>query len=779
MNDSYETIELNKFCESMMQDLISIQLSDEEGGMLEQIFTQYAIDLLIEAGETENARVVYDEQALGTRNQHKINAYSISDNYETIDLFITIFKSRNLPERISKDEIDTATKRIVNFFNKGIYRDYVNEIEESSPIFDFAHTLGKSPDLKENLVRVNVIMLTNGYYPGEFPKDQNIAGYPVFFRIIDINYLFNISEKTHIPIEIDFESDGFEVPCIISPSVNELYQSYLAVIPGTALATIYERYGSRLLEQNVRSFLQFTGKINKGIRSTILKEPHMFLAFNNGLSATAEEIEFKELSAGNGFSISKVKDFQIVNGGQTTASVYHTYKKDKADISKIFVQMKISVVNNRENFSEIVSQISEYANTQNKVSISDLSSNKPFHIQLEKISRTYYTPHISGRTTQSRWFYERARGQYKNARLKEGFTSAKRKIFDLKNPRNQVFNKEDLAKFDNAFQEIYEGKKLVKGPHFVVRGNQKNYIQFINNNLPKTVDNIYYEDLIAKAIIFKTAEKVYGIKPNAIGDMRYITVPYSISYLNYKLTYNLDLYKIWKNQELSEVLTSVLYQVMLSVESFIKSKAPGALYGEWAKKEECWNELKKHETGIAFESLLKDDLESTNNFFTRRIVDLNIDDVQIDEDLNKIRSIPSQIWKDVEKWGQLTGHLTQYERDYAFTLAGRVRNNGQINEYERRAGINIIDKVVLHAPEILEKIDELDTVNPPVQKNDTEVTNELLKKMIKWDRIHSRLKDFEHKFLIKLADGRNPMSEKNKSIALAVLEKIRKNGFDE
>ena len=246
---------------------------------------------------------------------------------------------------------------------------------------------------------------------------------PIFYRVIDLNYLFNVTEKSHIPhYTIDFYKEGYNVPCIISTSENEEYQSYLAIISGQALAAIYEKYGSRLLEQNVRSFLQFTGKVNKGIRTTILKEPHMFLAFNNGIAATAERIELGVSPDGKGLVITSVQDFQVVNGGQTTASIYHTLKKDKADISGIFVQLKLSVVKNRNNFSEIVSRISEYANTQNKVSVSDLSSNRPYHIELEKLSRNIFAPHVTGQIgQQTKWFYERARGQYKNARDKGRF----------------------------------------------------------------------------------------------------------------------------------------------------------------------------------------------------------------------------------------------------------------------------------------------------------------------------------------------------------------------
>lgn len=783
MSSLPENSELIKFYNSFIQDLKSEQLSEEEGGILEQIFTQAAIDLLTEAGETENARTAHDEKSLGTKNQHKINAYSISDNYETIDLFITIFRGTSEPERIAKEEIDTAAKRITNFLRKGIYKDYVLEIEESAPIFDFAHTLSNSTDLQENLVRVNAIILTDGFYPGDFPVNQSISGYPVYYRVVDINYLFNITEKSHIPIAIDFEKEGFEVPCIISASENDEYQSYIAIIPGQALSTIYERFGSRLLEQNVRSFLQFTGNINKGIRKTINEKPEMFLAYNNGIAATAEKIEIG-ISKDEKVSIIKsVQDFQIVNGGQTTASIYHTLKKDKADISRIFVQLKLSVVKNKDNFSEIVSKISEYANTQNKVSVSDLSSNRPFHIQLEKLSRSIFAPHVSGQTTQTRWFYERARGQYKNARLKDGFTKAKQKAFDMKNPKNQMFTKEELAKYVNSYEEILDGKKAVIGPHFVVRGNQKNYVQFINYNLVKQPDSIYFEDIVSKVILFRTAEKIYGVKPNAIGDLRYITVPYSISYLTYKTDCKIDLYKIWKNQSISEQLKTLLYNLMVHVENSIKKSAEkyhGALYGEWAKKEDCWIDLKSQEFDIDFSIINADFEDKKNPSLRKRVEDEETDQVQIQEEIEKLKSIPSKVWHLIEEWGRVSGELTEQKKSVAFNLSGRVRTNRKISDYERQTGLAILDLVIEKAPELLDNVDELSEKEKEERRNERpDITIDQINSIIQWDKKNRRLRDIEYKFMVELSEGRKPLSERNKFIAGLNLQKVRKYGYNE
>ncbi len=586
---------LNNFYTDLIQEIRSEQLSTEEGGTLEQLFTSRAISLLTDGGETADVTISYHE-CLTPRNRHKINTWAIADNNETLDVFIALFKCTNAPSRVHKSDIDQSARLIISFLRKAANNEYAESLEESSRIYDFAHTLNASAELKENLVRINIFIITDGLYSGEIPTLPDYNDIPVYFRIIDLNYLYNISEKEYIPIEIDFEQEGYKVPCIKAENENAEYQSYLAIIPGEALASVYEQYGARLLEQNVRSFLQFTGKINQGIRDTILKKPHMFLAYNNGIAATAADVNLGQNE--HGYYISSVKDFQIVNGGQTTASIYHTKKKDKADISSIRVQIKLSVIKDKNNFAKIVSYIAEYANTQNKVSVSDLSSNTPFHIEFEKLSRNIWAPPVSGQSHQTRWFYERARGQYKNARANEGTTKGKRKAFDLRNPRNQFLTKEELAKYINTWNEVYEKEqsqsedKLVIGPHIVVRGSQKNYAFFVKYNLPETTDTKYFEETIAKAILFRTAEKLYGIKPNSIGDMRYITVPYTLALLSYTDGASVNLREIWRNQTVSNELKESLYNIMVDVEDFIKSNAPGALYGEWAKKEECWIMLK-------------------------------------------------------------------------------------------------------------------------------------------------------------------------------------------
>ncbi len=524
-----ENKELDAFRIDLFENVKSELLSNEEGANPEQLFTKYVLTLLADAGETENYRVCYDEK-INKRGsvEHKINAYALYENYETLDLFVTIYNTESTIQVIAKNDAEKAFVRLERFFKNSISNDYVNALEESAEIFDLANTLGKVPEVKEYLTRVNLFLITNSEVKTALKNTGKIEGYSVFYRLIDINYLFNLSDKNRIPIEIEFDANGISVPCIENSNLNNDYQSYLAILPGSVLCKIYEQYGPRLLEQNVRSFLQFTGKINKGIRKTILEEPHMFLAFNNGIAATAEEIKITNLPDNNGKGIGYVKDLQIVNGGQTTASIYHTWKKNNADMSRVFVPLKLTIIRNKAKFADTVGRIAEYANTQNKVSAADLSSNRENHVSLEKLSRTLWAPPKAGESQQTRWFYERSRGQYKNERIRLGVTSSRRAVFDKQNPKSQMFTKEELAKYINSYKEKNIGRKAIVGPHIVTRGSQKNYAQFLSYNFDSKIDNIYFEDAIALAILFKTAEKVYGVSPNAIGDMRYITLPTTV-----------------------------------------------------------------------------------------------------------------------------------------------------------------------------------------------------------------------------------------------------------
>lgn len=776
--------EVEKFYNSILQDIKSEAQTVEDGGMYEPLFTQYAINLLAETGETENACEAYEEKWLGTPKQLKINGYAISDNYETVDLFISLFYDDEKISRVPKADIDQAEKRITNFFRTAFYKDFVNQIEESSPIFQFAFSLAEYKELRDNLVRVNAIILTNGEYKGDIPANKEISGIKIYYTVKDINRLYEISSSSQSAIELDFSNDILSVPCLKAPIENDDYEAYVAIVPGLVLSNLYDRYGARLLQQNVRSFLQFVGKINKGIRTTITGSPHMFLAYNNGITATADHIELDA----SGKHIKYIRNLQIVNGGQTTASIFHTFKKDKADISNVFVQMKLSVIKKQDDFDKIVSDISRFANTQNKVNEADFSANNPHLVAYEKISRFILSPITQSNNIQTCWFFERARGQYKNLRSKEGFTDSRLKVFDLKYPKNQVITKVELAKYINAYQEVYDGRKLTISPHIVVRGNEKNYAQFINNNLPdniKKINNVYFEDSIAKCILFKTAEKRYGVKPASIGEMRVVVVPYTISLLNLITNNKLDVYKIWRNQQISAELSDFIYELMKQVNQFILDKSPVSHFIEWAKKEECWDMVKNNSWNVDI-SDIQADLIDIKNPPKRNIIEETEDsasDAQHEESI--IRSIPFALWKKIETWGKNSDLLSINQQSTAFNMAFKVKNNQKIVDSDRTKAMAIFDIVCEHNIDLLAEADEL-TEQTKVENTTTETSNtdlgitvELIKKMADWDKRRKILKGWQWAVMNEIALGSRPLDSRLAWGCKKNLELLKKHGFTE
>ena len=134
------------------------------------------------------------------------------------------------------------------------------------------------------------------------------------------------------------------------------YDAYLGIVPGKFLADIYLKYGSKLLQGNIRAFLSVRGKVNKGIRDTIINHPENFFTFNNGIAIVARSVSFSD----DGTLITSLKDPQIINGGQTTASLANAIIKKEArhGMDNLYVPMKLTVLNVENDMSE--EQVEQY-----------------------------------------------------------------------------------------------------------------------------------------------------------------------------------------------------------------------------------------------------------------------------------------------------------------------------------------------------------------------------------------------------------------------------------
>lgn len=573
-------MELEDFHRDFFQDVIT--MAEADGNYAEDEFFDQFCEHLIEAGELETA-----DRALYQRTGIRVDGYAGDpiSSQGVLSLIISDFSQSVEVQKFNASDMDALFKRLTNFLEKALDPKFRNALEETDPAFGLADLIAtRWPTIS----KVRLFLISNRVLSARVDGREagQLNGVPITYSVWDAERLrkFATSGAAREEIEIDLERD-FGGPLALLPAhMNEAgYEAYLIVVPGNQLAAIYDRWGARLLEQNVRVFLQARGGVNKGIRNTIENDPTMFFAYNNGVTATAEAVQTR--TDGGKLLLTGLRNFQIVNGGQTTASI-HAASRRKADLSKIFVQMKLSIVE-PERAIEVVPKISEFANSQNKVNAADFFANHPFHVRMEGFSRRVFAPSPDGSFRQSKWFYERARGQYQDGRglLSDG----QRKKFDLEYPKAQLFSKTDLAKFLNPWRGL---------PHIVSAGSQKNFARFAFDigrewtKEPDTFNETYYRHAIAKAIVFRETESLVSNQPwYQGGGLRSRVVPYAIAKLAHDAEKHgrfVDFEAIWRSQTMSEDLKKVMTVAAEAVHGVIAGSGVANPL-EWAKNQACWS----------------------------------------------------------------------------------------------------------------------------------------------------------------------------------------------
>lgn len=543
----------------------------------ESVFTEHIVDYLSEIGMVENAEVCYYESSSG-RSTIKVNGYALNESEDRLDLFASFFIDRAEPAAVHDDSLLKIARDAVNFFKAaclGIHR----KMEPASTAFDIASYINQ---IKEQIQQTRIFILTNGISTLKKIKGIKVEGAQVNFEVWDLNRLYRGMQagSPQSEISIDFQLlSGASIPCLPMPCEMQDYTAYLAIIPGVLLYKLYDEYGPRLLELNVRSFLSARGKVNSGIRKSLREEPERFMAYNNGIVATVDTLQTELLPDGH-IAIRAVKGLQIVNGGQTTVSIHRARKIDKVDVSSVFVPAKINVIKSNK-LDEMVQMISHCANTQNTIQSADFSANDRLHIEIERLSNVIWCPDGLGR-----WFYERARGQYQVAKAREGSTSSGVRKFNGRTPPQRKLTKTELAKYLNSWEQR---------PNLVSLGAQKNFdhfMQFQNdiNHSGWLPDESYYRQLIAKTILFRTAQKI--VRQEKYPAYQANITTYLIAYLSWRVNKRLDFDSIWKSQHISESMANLLQFWSHDIERLLRQTAKGRMISEWAKKEACWEALK-------------------------------------------------------------------------------------------------------------------------------------------------------------------------------------------
>ncbi|MDX0009813.1 AIPR family protein (plasmid) [Sinorhizobium meliloti] len=546
----------------------------------EAAFTDVVMQHMAECGMTFDPRVLHIERTVSGAKL-KLNGYAVSDDADQVDLFVTLYDGVDTLQPIADADVVRAAEQCLKFLGKSADGKLVAAIDPSDDAYEFSLTI---KDCYEGLEQIRVYILTDRQAKTRVFKPRDVAGKSVRLEVMDIERLHrHWSEgKPRDELVVSFdEVCGSPLPCVYVPGENEEYDYALTAIPGATLRLLYERYGARLLEANVRSFLSQTGKVNKGIRDTLRDAPERFMAYNNGIVLIADEASLARAADGS-MGLAWLKGMQIVNGGQTTASIYFTKRKHPdIDLSRVRVPAKVIVLHSHNPDAEelLISDISRYANSQNAVKVSDLSANKPFHVELEKLALSTYCPDGT-----SRWFYERAAGSYSVMLAREGTTPARLRQIKEAIPPGRKITKTDLAKYVQAW-----GRK----PQVVSLGNQKNFDRFMSDD--DTVTSVIpdvagYKHAIAQTILFRTAQKI--VRAGGFQAYQANITAYTVSVLSEIAGNSLSLDAIWQRQGLSSQLSGYISKLAARVNDILRDDAGARQVSEWAKRDECWDSLK-------------------------------------------------------------------------------------------------------------------------------------------------------------------------------------------
>jgi hypothetical protein len=545
------------------------------------------------AGNGDCVDLEYTPVIRDGRGGYRIDGFGLDLDRGELHIAVCDFRQSRELETCNTRDLDSLFQRVRQFVELATDPSFVTSLEETSPAFEAAYPIYTH---QTQIRRIRILILSNARLStrGKPEAGGEISGRAVVRNVLDFRRYADIVRSKGAPeaTEIDLaELNGGPLPCLRAHGSSGTYEAYLVAVPGELLAKVYGLWGAQLLEQNVRTFLQAKTKVNKGIIDTIQNYPGMFFAYNNGLTATASGIDLTSTKDG-GLGIATIRNLQIVNGGQTTASILYAKDQAKASLDEVFVQMKLSVVEPAL-VDEIVPDISRYANTQNKVSEADFFSNHPFHVEMEKLSRRIAAPPKPGMLAGSKWFYERARGQYRYGQAYG--SAAERRKFEIEFPREQMVEKTDFAKYALTFE---------CKPHIVSRLAQKSFLAFAEQvsddwiEGQSSFDESYFRAMMAKALLFRRIDKRVSSSAWYKSDRGHklqvitYTCAWLVDHLLKARQAELNFMVIWNAQDVPEELQDVLLDLAPQVAATLKDAPPSIRdVGEYCKQKVCWDNV--------------------------------------------------------------------------------------------------------------------------------------------------------------------------------------------
>jgi hypothetical protein len=644
---------LDRFLEQVRSEVFDLANESKNGRVRLLSLVEVLLERMEEAGVAPEGYVAYYRPEAG--NVHaEVHGYSYDTDDDVLSLYYCVDANTdsNLGDSwpvktIGKEVIERGFRRLEGFV-KLVRSDRVVGLDESAPAAELVPLVR---DLSGPGTTIELSVLATGVVSDR----AAVFGASDGFRreVWDLLRLMRScggagDERPSIDFARDF---GHGLPCLVMPRGKDGIQVFLTSIPGRILAEIYTAHRGRLLERNVRSFLQFSGKVNSGIRETLLSNPGRFLAYNNGVSATAARVDLEDI--GDGLArIRSVEDFQIVNGGQTTASIASCMRRDGTDLGQVDVPMKLTVVP-PEALDELVPLISKFANTQNRIQEADFSANHPWHIALERLSRGTWTRHKADAPRGTRWYYERSRGQYADEVAAQATQAGKRQ-FRRENPPSQKLTKTDLAKYVLSWDQR---------PAVVSRGAQKCFVEFMKQLVRegrRPPEGDEFRRIVGQAILFHEAERLYG--ELTFQGYRANVVTYSIARLSHTLQRRMRWDEIWEEQAVPIDLIGPLKLVLTGVREVILHPPASRNITEWSKREECWSAVLQLPLQLGLREV---DEGRGPESIGERLAGATPEELAAVE---LVRSIPSDVWYAASKWAKETKSLQGWQRGLAYSL---------------------------------------------------------------------------------------------------------------
>ena len=697
---------------SIVQEDIALASKANESDPEEE-FLVYALGLLTNGEEFDDFIECAYEGVTRRNGNMRIDGYSRDETDGSCCIFITDYRGPNNNSSVRAEEINAAFKKIRLFVEEATRWELYHVILGNSQAMEFARDLYYDSGA---ITKYRFYFITDAYnrQRSRTMKDDTIGTKTVELNVWDISRLYDLVSSTIQKESVEIRLTDFGYPgiaCVkavdyvdvtadidVVPKSEEdtdqnakpenivTYSSYLAVVPGRILNDLYLEYGAKLLEGNVRSFLSVRGKVNKSIQNTIKNYPEMFFAYNNGIAATATEVDTEMTPEGP--IITRIKDLQIVNGGQTTASIANTLltarKNEHIDISHLFVPMKLSVLEHSM-AERIIPKISEYSNSQNKVDASDFFSNHPFHIRMEGYSRKIATPSLHGNQFQQYWFYERTRGQYNQGKMKFRARSSQLKQYSDRYPEKQVITMLDFARY----MEIFEC-----APDVVSRGKQKTlqvFAEQIRKEWQKSdvqFNAYYYKRAVAIAILYRRTDEIikqmdwYKERKSYKANIIAYTLSLIFNHIRvHEKGYELDFNRIWNTQNIYEELEDQICVLSREVYDYITGPRDTENVTEWCKKEACWLRAKSQVwtfndpflyTLVSQSEIKQEIREETSN----RVLENEVDA------LKEIIARGPEYWKKVLQWGRARRKLSEKEASILqmvvnMNITGRIPSDKQ------------------------------------------------------------------------------------------------------